>query len=265
MRDFSITSASLRRSLISRRCSAKRSISGLASAGISSRVATRRTNWPAALTCARCGMKAARASASCAFWSFGNSPLATASAKACLTVCVDHAVHAPDLVVAGERELVVRRRSARRDGRRVKASSGRASWPEMSSSRASMSCGSILSGGLDEPRRPFDHRAVGALQHHVEGERVLRQRGEVRVGLQQREGIRAHDQDRERAWIGRQRAGQNLDEARGFLTAVFIEQLLALIDGEDDRRRRRVLAGQAACAMSRSAAKSLRARRRSSR
>ena len=38
--------------------------SGCASGGISDRVATRRTNWPAGLTRARCGMKAIRISAS---------------------------------------------------------------------------------------------------------------------------------------------------------------------------------------------------------
>ena len=87
---------------------------------------------------------------------------------------------------------------------------------------------------LDQSRRAFDHRAIGALQHHVESECVLRQRGETRLALNQREGIRAHDQDRERARIGRQRFGQNLDETLGFVPAFLVEQLLALIDGNEE-------------------------------
>ena len=69
--------------------------------------------------------------------------------------------------------------------------------------------------------------------------------GQARLGLQLREGIRAHRHQCEHAWIGLQRAGQDRNEARGFVTAFFIEQLLALIDGEDDGRRRNRLAGQA--------------------
>ena len=99
-------------------------------------------------------------------------------------------------------------------------------------------------GRLDQPRRILDHRAVGALQHHVEGERVLGQRSEARVRLHQRKGIRAHGQYRQRARIGSQRAGQDLDKAFGFVPAFLVEQFLALIESENDRRRRRIFAGQ---------------------
>ena len=97
---------------------------------------------------------------------------------------------------------------------------------------------------LDQPRRLLDHRAVGALQHHVEGEGVLGQRSEARVRLHQRKGIRAHGEYRQRARIGPQRAGQDLDKAVRFVPAFLVEQFLALIKSENDRRRRRIFAGQ---------------------
>ena len=67
-------------------------------------------------------------------------------------------------------------------------------------------------------------------------------------------------------WIGLQRAGQDRDEAPGFVAALFIEQLLALIEARTMVGGGTVSPDSAGtCAMSRSAAKILGARLRSSR
>ncbi len=124
----------------------------------------------------------------------------------------DDALHAADLVVAGERQRVVD------PGVVVEVAEGEGEQ------RQGVLPGNVLEqrvGELrvdrerrvDEPRRAFDHRAIGALQHHVEGERVLRQSGEGGFVLDQRKGVRAHDQDRHRARVRRQRPRQDIDKA----------------------------------------------------
>ena len=157
---------------------------------------------------------------------------------------VDHAFQAPELLVAGQAEFVV----------------GGVVLVEMrqgeGEQRQGILSGDVLEQGidelrvdlervrLDEPRRPLDHGAVGALQHHVEGECILGQFGHARLGLELREGIRAHRHQCEHTWIGLQRAGQDRDEASGFVMAFFIEKLFALIDGDNNGRRRDRLADQ---------------------
>ena len=126
----------------------------------------------------------------------------------------------------------------------MKASSGSASCPDMSLEQRVGELRVDLERRLDQSRWAFDHRAIGALEHHVERECILRQCGEARIALNQREGIRAHDQERKRARIGRQRLGQDLDETRGLVPTFLVEQLLALIDSDERGERRRIVIGR---------------------